>query len=161
MKIRSSSLFYAKKKRNAKMKSQESRLENTLHPLKKDYMRTIYRKQKRIKHWTSWPLKHYKEKKFLFTKQKARLYDRKAVGTMRGKNTKYFLNLQKRHFNKRTVYNFYSCQIILSLREANLFTKNSILQLSHQRMIFMMTYSSRRLIHSYSMNWNNRNAEGL
>ena len=36
MKIRSSSLFYAKKKRNAKMKSQESRLENTLHPLKKD-----------------------------------------------------------------------------------------------------------------------------
>ena len=24
-----------------------------------------------------------------------------------------------------------------------------------------MTYSCRRVIHSYSMNWNNRNAEGL
>ena len=30
--------------------------------------------------------------------------------------------------------------------------KNSILQLSHQRMIFMTTYSSQRKIHLYSMN---------
>ena len=30
--------------------------------------------------------------------------------------------------------------------------KNSILQLSHQRMILMTTYSSQRKIHLYSMN---------
>ena len=35
MKIRSSSLYYAKKERNAKMKSQENRLENDLASLEK------------------------------------------------------------------------------------------------------------------------------
>ena len=67
------------------MKSQENRLENDIASLEKDYMRTIYRKQKKIKYWTSWPLENYQEKKFLFIKQKARLYDRKPVGTTRVK----------------------------------------------------------------------------
>ena len=57
------------------MKSQDNYLENDIESLEKDWMRTIYRKQKRVKYWTNWPLENYKEKKSANTKQKARSQD--------------------------------------------------------------------------------------
>ena len=72
------------------MKSQENRLENDFASLEKRLREDNYRKQKRIKYWTSWPLGNYKEKKCLFTKQKARLYDLNPVGTTRGKKYTVF-----------------------------------------------------------------------
>ena len=72
MKIRSSSLYYAKK-RNAKMKSQKRLDEDNLLETEKNHILDELAARK------------LQRERFLFTKQKARLYDRKPVGTTRGK----------------------------------------------------------------------------
>ena len=80
-------------------------------------MRTIYREQKRIKYWTSWPLENYQEKKFLFIKQKARLYDRKPVGKTRVKKIRNISYILKNDTLIKKLSKVYSCQIIVSLKK--------------------------------------------
>ena len=80
------------------MKSQKNRLENDIASLEKRLDEDNLSETEKNQILDELAAR----KLLLFTKQKARLYDRKPAGKTRGENTKYFLNLEKRHYQKFT-----------------------------------------------------------
>ena len=92
MQIRSSSLKYARQKK-AKSKSKENTLESDISALQKKLEEDII---KDIKTVQLEKIAQYQTRGAIL-RSKARWYNEGE------KNTKYFLNMQKRHFNKKTI----------------------------------------------------------
>ena len=104
MQIPSSSLKYAREKK-AKMKSKENTLESDISSLRKkleeenpsDAVKSEIYKELDIKTLQLERLPSIKLVRGAILRSKARWYNEGE------KNTKYFLNMQKRHFNKKTI----------------------------------------------------------
>ena len=103
MQIRSSSLKYAREKK-AKIKSKENTLESDISSLRKkleeenpsDAVKSEIYKELDIKTLQLEKIAQYQTRGAIL-RSKARWYNEGE------KNTKYFLNMQKRHFNKKTI----------------------------------------------------------
>ena len=101
MQIRSSSLKYAREKK-AKIKSKENTLESDISSLRKkleeenpsDAVKSEIYKELDIKTLQLEKIAQYRTRGAIL-RSKARWYNEGE------KNTKYFLNMQKRHFNKK------------------------------------------------------------
>ena len=100
MQIRSSSLKYAREKK-AKIKSKENTLESDISSLRKkleesDAVKSEIYKELDIKTLQLEKIAQYQTRGAIL-RSKARWYNEGE------KNTKYFLNMQKRHFDKKTI----------------------------------------------------------
>ena len=105
MQIRSSSLYYAKKKK-AKMKSQETSLEADILFLQKRLEENNLSETDKTDILNELDVKTLQKEEISKHKTRGTIIRSKSRWYNEGeKNTKYFLNLEKRYFNKKTIKN--------------------------------------------------------
>ena len=105
LQIRSSSLHYAKKKK-AKMKSQETSLEVDILALQRKLEENNFSETEKTDILNELDVKILQKEEISKLKIQGTIIRSKSRWYNEGeKNTKYFLNLEKRHFNKKTIKN--------------------------------------------------------
>ena len=103
LQIRSSSLHYAKKKK-AKMKSQETSLEVDILALQRKLEENNFSETEKTDILNELDVKILQKEEISKLKIQGTIIRSKSRWYNEGeKNTKYFLNLEKRHFNKKTI----------------------------------------------------------
>ena len=103
LQIRSSSLHYAKKKK-AKMKSQETSLEVDILALQRKLEENNFSETEKTEILNELDVKILQKEEISKLKIQGTIIRSKSRWYNEGeKNTKYFLNLEKRHFNKKTI----------------------------------------------------------
>ena len=101
LQIRSSSLHYAKKKK-AKMKSQETSLEVDILALQRKLEENNFSETEKTEILNELDVKILQKEEISKLKIQGTIIRSKSRWYNEGeKNTKYFLNLEKRHFNKK------------------------------------------------------------
>ena len=138
MQIRSSSLKYAREKK-AKIKSKENTLESDISFLRKkledenpsDAVKSEIYKELDIKTLQLEKIAQYQTRGAIL-RSKARWYNEGE------KNTKYFLNMQKRHFNKKRSNNFNRIRKVSSTRMTK-FCKRQNPSIKTDTLLFMIS----------------------
>ena len=101
MQIRSSSLNYARRKK-AKMKSLELKLESEILSLQKELEENNISENEKVQICSEIDVKILQREEISKYKTRGAILRSKSRWHNEGeKNTKYFLNLEKRHFNKK------------------------------------------------------------
>ena len=101
MQIRSSSLNYARRKK-AKMKSLESKLESEILSLQKELEENNVSENEKVQIYSEIDVKILQREEISkYKTQRAMLRSKSRWHNEGEKNTKYFLNLEKRHFSKK------------------------------------------------------------
>ena len=101
MQIRSSSLNYARRKK-AKMKSLESKLESEILSLQKELEENNVSENEKVQIYSEIDVKILQREEISKYKTQRAMPRSKSRWHNEGeKNTKYFLNLEKRHFSKK------------------------------------------------------------
>ena len=101
MQIRSSSLNYARRKK-AKMKSLELKLESEILSLQKEIEENNISENEKVHIYSEIDVKILQREEISKYKTRGAILRSKSRWHNEGeKNTKYFLNLEKRHFNKK------------------------------------------------------------
>ena len=101
MQIRSSSLNYARRKK-AKMKSLELKLESEILSLQKELEENNISENEKVQIYSEIDVKILQREEISKYKTRGAILRSKSRWHNEGeKNTKYFLNLEKRHFNKK------------------------------------------------------------
>ena len=105
MQIRSSSLNYARRKK-AKMKSLELKLESEILSLQKELEENNISENEKVQIYSEIDVKILQREEISKYKTRGAILRSKSRWHNEGeKNTKYFLNLEKRHFNKKKTSN--------------------------------------------------------
>ena len=113
--IRSSSLNYARRKNKAIMKSLESKLESEILSLQKELEENNVFENEKVQIYSEIDVKILQREEISkYKTQRAMLRSKSRWHNEGEKNTKYFLNLEKRHFRKKKTSNTSHQQMIMS-----------------------------------------------
>ena len=100
------------------MKSQKNRLENDIASLEKRLDEDNLSETEKNQTLDELAARKTTKRRNVYSQNKRRDYTIESPLVQRGeKNMKYFLNLEKRHLNKKKLSKVYSCQIIVSLKK--------------------------------------------